>query len=121
MKKDWKFFADKILDDLDKVYPRTKSYLVIRRHTQPRLREHERLLDEALTFLTIHNLVDKVSDSMYRINKKGKSVKASGLNNYIVNLSFPEQKKEETNGSSPFGPKLLYFFKMIGKRLGDRI
>ena len=96
MRKDWIYFADKILFDLDKVYPRTKSYLVIPRHIRPRLQEHERLLSEALNFLRDHNLVDKINESSYRINDKGKSVMTSGVHNYMISLKFPETNKKET-------------------------
>ena len=96
MRKDWVYFADKILFDLDKVHPRTKSYLVIPSHTRPRLKEHERLLREALNFLTNHNLVDRINASSYRINDKGKSVVTSGVHNYMLGLKFPETTKKET-------------------------
>ena len=100
MKKDWIFFADKILNDLDKVYPRTKIYVMIRQHINPRPKEHERPLHEALDFLKNHNLVDKVNGNSYRINDTGRAVKARGVQNYIDSLKFIDEKKvmkEETS------------------------
>ena len=100
MKKDWIFFADKILNDLDKVYPRTKIYVMIRQHINPRPKEHERPLHEALDFLKNHNLVDKVNGNSYRINDTGRAVKARGVQNYIDSLKFNDEKKvmkEETS------------------------
>ncbi|HEX6193954.1 MAG TPA: hypothetical protein VFZ42_16380 [Chitinophagaceae bacterium] len=109
MNKDWIFFADKILNDLDRVYPRTKSYVVIRPHIDPRPKEHERPLHEALDFLKNHQLVDKINGNSYRITDKGRDVKTSGVLSYLGNLKLNDENTEikETNSTYHIEQQLI--------------